>query len=102
MIRISSMGRWTAIFRIAVNGIVRGYLDYSQHPHPNGDPHINYIEVTPRFQHQGLARKMVEELAKEFGGYQKIHWGMLTDDGLRLKEKLDKEFEAKSQKYESY
>ena len=44
---------------------------------------------------------MVEELAKEFGGYQRIRWGMLTDDGILLKEQLDKEFEAKSQKYES-
>jgi len=94
-------GQMDGHFRIAVNGIVRGYLDYTQYPYPNGDPYVNMIEVTPRFQHQGLARKMVEELAKEFGGYQKIHWGMMTDDGLKLKEQLDKEFEASSQKYES-
>ncbi len=94
-------GQMDGHYRVAVNGIVRGYLDYSEYPHPNGDPYINMIEVTPRFQHQGLARKMVEELAKEFGGYQKIRWGMLTDDGLKFKEQLDREFEAKSQRYES-
>ena len=79
-------GQMDGHFRIAVNGIVRGYLDYSQYPYPTGESlhqlHRGYATISA----SGSCSKMVEELAKEFGGYQKIHWGMMTDDGLRLKE----------------
>ncbi|MDA4111426.1 MAG: GNAT family N-acetyltransferase [Candidatus Bathyarchaeia archaeon] len=85
-----SHGQIDAYFLAGVDGNVRGRLDYAVF---KGNPYIQMIEVTPQFRRKGLARRMVEELAKEYG-YENIRWGMLTEDGVKLKQKLDRDLGA--------
>ncbi len=66
------------------DGQQAAYLDYSVF---EGRPHISMVES----QQKGLraGEKLIEKLAEEYG-YENIDWGMMTPDGVKLQERLDK------------
>lgn len=66
------------------SGKVVGKLDYSVY---DGVPKIMMVES---FQEKsGVGTALVAHLSKEFG-YKNIDWGMMTSDGVKLRDKLDK------------
>lgn len=66
---------------------VEGKLEYAVF---EGKAHIAWIEVTPEYQRQGVARQMFEKLQENFP-YGEIDWGWLTPSGSKLKKHLDQE-----------
>jgi hypothetical protein len=63
-----------------------------------GRPMIDMIEVAPKYQRQGIARAIVDEIAKQHGGYGNIDWGYMTDEGEALKKSLDALYRAPAKK----
>lgn len=60
-----------------VDGIIRGYIEYTIFENEIG---ISMIEVTPEFKRQGLATKMMHYLRLKNSG-MKIRPGMTTEEG---------------------
>lgn len=63
---------------------VVGYVDYSLY---DDEIHIKMIEVDEAYQRQGIATALIDKLRKDNPGTP-INWGMLTDDGAKLKAKV--------------
>jgi len=61
-----------------------GYLEYSVF---DKKPNIQWIRS---FQ-PGIGTKLVQRLAQEYP-YEEIEWGMVTDEGSKLKAKMDAQF----------
>ena len=71
------------------DGTVRtdgGKLDFSIY---QGRAHIRMVESSRK--RAGVGRALVNRLAEEVGGYDKIDWGMMTPDGVALRDALDRE-----------
>ena len=68
------------------NGKVAAYLDYSV---MDGKPLIAMVESTQPGLRAG--RQLVKKLVEQYG-YENIQWGMMTGDGAKLRDSLDKEF----------
>jgi len=77
------------------DGDVVGELSFSEY---GGKPHINMIEVKPKYRRKGVGAELIRSLTKQKNQYdpswqyKDIQWGMATEDGMWLKKKLDKEF----------
>lgn len=54
--------------------------------------YIDFIGVKPDWKGKGLGKALVRDLAKEYG-YKNINWGMVTDEGEKLKTSMEKEME---------
>lgn len=54
--------------------------------------YIDFIGVRPDWKGKGIGKALVRDLAKEYG-YKNINWGMVTDDGEKLKKSMEKEME---------
>lgn len=70
-----------------VNNEYAGHLDYSEF---GGAPHIQIIEVDPRFRGRGIGSSLVRKLAEDYP-YGSIKWGWLTEEGSALRRRLDRE-----------
>jgi hypothetical protein len=68
------------------SGELAAHLDYAIY---QGVPSIQYVESTGATR--GAGKELVRELAKEYG-YENIEWGMMTEDGMSLRDKLDNEY----------
>lgn len=65
-------------------GEVVGRLDYAEF---DGVPNINMIEVAKGARRQGFGALLIRELQAKYPE-QEINWGMLTEDGARLREAI--------------
>lgn len=81
------------IYATDLNDVTLGRLEYSVFEE---EPYIKWIEVANDMRRQGIARQMIQRLMSEGFSYNKIHWGMMTDDGSQLKAKLDQGFSSPS------
>ncbi len=68
------------------DGKAAAYLDYSVF---EGKPHIKMVESVQKGI--GAGERLVDTLAEEYG-YENIGWGMMTPDGFKLREKMDKKY----------
>ena len=65
-----------------VDGQAAGRLDWESY---EGRATIAFVEVAPRFQRQGIALELVNELQKQLGDKAKgIDWGTTTESGHKL------------------
>lgn len=78
------------------NGEMVGYVDYSIY---KGSPHIDLIEVKKEYRGRGIGKDLILELTKTYD-YDTIEWGMMTDDGYKLQQSLDKYFKVDRNKLE--
>lgn len=69
------------------NAVV-GHVSYSV-PQDQKEVHINHIEVHPEHRGKGVGKSLIKSLIKHNIGH-KVHWGMTTDDGTKLKSSLEK------------
>lgn len=70
------------------DGKVLGNVSYSV-PQGEKEVHINHIEVHPEHRGKGIGKHLIKSLIRHNLGH-KIHWGMTTDDGTKLKSSLEK------------
>jgi|WetSurMetagenome_2_1015567.scaffolds.fasta_scaffold34512_2 GNAT superfamily N-acetyltransferase len=54
-------------------------------------PYISMIQVKPEYRNKGIGKQLLYKLVEEYD-YKDIQWGMMTEDGYRLQQSLDKEF----------
>lgn len=66
------------------NGNLSAYLDYSVY---EGEPSIKYIHTEEDKRGEGLGKKLIIALQKLYPETE-INWGLMTDDGARLKHSL--------------
>lgn len=66
------------------NNDILGVLEYSEF---DGIPSIKMIRVVPKYRRKGVATKMVRHLEKLYPD-KEIVWGLMTDEGNRLKRSL--------------
>jgi len=86
--------QWDAwiVAKDAKTGEGLGYVDYTLW---RGETHLKMIEVKPEAQGKGVGRALIQELMRENEiPYEDIQWGMTTESGTGLKEKLDSELSA--------
>jgi ribosomal protein S18 acetylase RimI-like enzyme len=62
-----------------------GMIEYSEY---NDEIYVNYIIVSPQLRRQKIATKMMEEL-KRINVNMPVHWGIMTDEGWKLKQSLE-------------
>lgn len=67
---------------------VLGVVSYSV-PEGEKEVHINHIEVHPDHRGKGLGKSLIKNLIRHNINH-KVHWGMTTDDGTKLKSSLEK------------
>jgi GNAT superfamily N-acetyltransferase len=67
---------------------VIGSVSYSV-PTDSKEVHINHIEVDSKHRGKGVGKSLVKNLIRHNIGH-KIHWGMTTDDGSKLRSSLEK------------
>ncbi len=73
----------------AFNGAQRvGYVDYTVF---NGVYTISMVEVLPLAKGQGVGPALMHELAREADGWKNVDPAYMTDEGVKLFEKMDKE-----------
>jgi len=73
-----------------------GYLDYSIF---QGEVQIDMIRVFEN--RKGYGRMLVDELSREYGGYQNIKWSGMTPDGAALQKAMDREKGFDRQEHEN-
>lgn len=67
---------------------VVGHVSYSV-LQDDKNVHINHVGVRPEHRGKGIGKKLIKNLIRHNIGH-KIHWGMTTDDGSKLKASLEK------------
>lgn len=67
-----------------------GIIEYSEY---NDEIYINNILVSPQLRRQKIATRMFEEL-KRINHNMPIHWGLMTDEGYKLKQSLEESSEV--------
>jgi GNAT superfamily N-acetyltransferase len=72
-------------------GAKMGYLDYQSAPGMN--PLIAMVEVEPAYRRQGVATALVRRMQEDFPG-QEIEWGMMTPEGVALRDAIAPEPEV--------
>lgn len=89
-------GEMFAVMTYKENGKVVGALDYSVY---EDQPNVKMIEVAPEHRRKGIAKKLLQELQKQYPDTE-INFGMSTPDGTKLLENItyteeDKEVSSK-------
>lgn len=74
------------LFALDESGQTVGTLDFVVF---RGRALIRMVESSRR--RAGIGRALVNHLAKEVGGYDKIDWGYMTSEGVALRDALDRE-----------
>jgi tape measure domain-containing protein len=80
------------------NDQVLGTLDYSEY---QGNPSIKHIAVAEEARRKGIATNMVKKLQSNYPG-KDIDWGMMTDEGNKLKASIYKKAPVSIQDFEEY
>lgn len=82
-------GQSNFTLRLLANGREVAHLDYTIF---QGETQIAMVEVPrPEDKRKGYGRMLVDRLAQERGGYDKIQWGSMTPDGAALQQAMDRE-----------
>lgn len=76
------------IYATDEKNVVYGKLEFTVY---DGVASISWIQVADDRLRQGIARQMIQRLVQGGFPYKSIRWGMMTDDGSALKQKLDGE-----------
>jgi GNAT superfamily N-acetyltransferase len=71
-------------------GVTIGTLEYTLY---QGVPHIAMIHIVPQYRGKGYGKKLIKQLTANCDcAYTDIEWGMVTGEGLQLRQSLDKEY----------
>lgn len=73
-------GEMFATMTYEKDGKVVGTLDYSEY---EGKPNVKMIEVTPEYRRNGIGKKLLQELQRQYPDVE-IDYGMTTPDGTKL------------------
>jgi GNAT superfamily N-acetyltransferase len=81
-------GQVDMVLSIYEEDTLLGTLEYSI---LDNVPYISMIQVKPEYRNKGIGKQLVYKLIEEYD-YKDIQWGMMTEDGYKLQQSLDKEF----------